>query len=81
MKHDPIFSGRRKPVNLTIDTGVIEAARSVGLNLSRITETALREATRQEHAHRWREENREAIEANNRWVEENGLPLAKYRLF
>lgn len=29
----------------------------------------------------WNEENREAIEASNAWVEKNGLPLAKYRLF
>lgn len=29
----------------------------------------------------WREENAEAIAASNRYVEEHGLPLAKYRLF
>lgn len=29
----------------------------------------------------WIEENREAIEASNAWVEEHGLPLAKYRQF
>jgi antitoxin CcdA len=29
----------------------------------------------------WIEENREAIEASNAWVERHGLPLAKYRQF
>ncbi|HEX8379726.1 MAG TPA: type II toxin-antitoxin system CcdA family antitoxin [Allosphingosinicella sp.] len=29
----------------------------------------------------WMEENREAIEASNAWVEKHGLPLAKYRQF
>lgn len=29
----------------------------------------------------WIEENREAIEASNAWVEKHGLPLAKYRRF
>ena len=29
----------------------------------------------------WSEENREAIEASNAWVEKFGLPLAKYRQF
>ncbi len=29
----------------------------------------------------WIEENREAIEASNAWVEKHGLPLAKYRQF
>ena len=28
---------------------------------------------------RWQEENREAIESNNRWFEEHGLPFAEYR--
>lgn len=29
----------------------------------------------------WIEENREAIESSNAWVEKRGLPLAKYRQF
>ncbi len=28
----------------------------------------------------WREENREAIEAYKRYIETNGIPLAKYSL-
>ena len=81
MRHHPIVSGKRKPVNLSLDTGVVDAARTLGLNLSQISEAALREATRTEQARRWKEENREAIEGWNRWVEKNGLPLEKYRLF
>lgn len=34
-----------------------------------------------EEAKRWREENADAIKAWNEWVEKNGLPLAKYRMF
>ena len=45
MKHDSIRSGQRKPVNLSLDTGVVEAARALGINLSQTCETALREAT------------------------------------
>lgn len=29
----------------------------------------------------WRAENRAAIEATNRWVEEHGLPPERYRMF
>jgi antitoxin CcdA len=43
-----------------------------GLSLVQV-ETAVREA--------WQEENREAINGINAWVEKNGLPLAKYRQF
>lgn len=32
-----------------------------------------------ERAKRWIEENREAIESSNRWVEVHGLPLDEYR--
>jgi antitoxin CcdA len=81
MKHDPILSGKRKPVNLSIDTGVIEAAREAGINLSQTCEAALRDAAKIERDRRWKEDNREWAEAVNRWVEKNGLPLEKYRLF
>lgn len=81
MKHDAIASGKRKSVNLSIDTGVVAAAREAGLNLSQISEAALRDAARKAANAKWQEENRAWIEANNAWVEKNGLPLEKYRLF
>lgn len=81
MKHDSMSSGKRKAVNVTLDTGVVAAAREAGLNLSQICEAALREASRKERERRWQEENRDWIEAHNKWVEQNGLPLERYRLF
>ena len=81
MKHDATISGKRKPVNVTIDTGIVEAARSLGLNLSRISEAALREATRQARDEAWKKDNAEWIVAHQRWVEANELPLERYRLF
>ena len=81
MKHDPIASGKRKPVNLSIDTGVVAAAREAGINLSQVSEAAIRDAAKKERDRVWKEENRAAIEANNAWVEVHGLPLEKYRLF
>lgn len=81
MKHDPIASGKRKAVNLSLDTGIVAAAREAGLNLSQVCEAAIRSATKTEQARLWQEQHREAIEANNAWVEQHGLPLAKHRLF
>ncbi len=81
MKHDLIASGKRKAVNLSLDTGVVEAARKAGLNLSQVCEAALRSEAKKERERAWREENRAWAESVNRWVEENGLPLEKYRLF
>ncbi|MDP1028680.1 type II toxin-antitoxin system CcdA family antitoxin [Sphingomonas sp. KR1UV-12] len=81
MKHDPIMSGKRKPVNLSIDTGIVAAAREAGINLSQACEAALRDSAKAERDRKWREDNRDWADAVNRWVEENGLPLEKYRLF
>ncbi len=81
MKHDPIASGKRKPVNLSIDTGIVAAAREAGINLSQVSEAAIRDAAKKERDRLWKEENRAAIEANNAWVEQHGLPLEKYRMF
>lgn len=81
MKHDPLASGKRKAVNVSLDTGVVAAAREAGLNLSQVCEAALRDAAKIERDRRWKEENRAWAESCNRWVEENGLPLERYRLF
>ena len=42
---------------------------------------AIRDASRVEDDRRWKEENREWVAAHNKWVEENALPLERYRLF
>ncbi|WP_395541171.1 type II toxin-antitoxin system CcdA family antitoxin [Neotabrizicola sp. sgz301269] len=72
--------GRIK-VNLTLDAEVAETARSLGLNMSRLAETAILAATKVERNRRWREENRAALEAYASEVAEEGLALARFRSF
>lgn len=81
MKHDPIGSGKRKSVNLSLDTGIVAAAREAGLNLSQISEAALREAARKARDSAWKRDNQDWIAAHRDWVEANELPLERYRLF
>jgi len=81
MKHESIAAGKRRPVNLSLDSNLVTVAREMGINISQVSEAALRAATKAEQERRWKEENREAFDYWNRWVEENGLPLEKYRLF
>ena len=71
----------KKPTNLTLDQGLLSEARSFGVNLSQAAEAGLRRAVKEAKNEAWKRENAKAIEGVNRWVEENGLPLAKYRLF
>lgn len=73
--------GKKKATNLSLDQELLKDARALGVNISAAAEQGVSEAVRKAKEEAWLEENREAIEANNRWVEENGLPLAKYRMF
>lgn len=59
----------------------VAEARLLGLDPDAIAAKAIEDAVSAEKARRWLEENKEAIEAQNAWIEKNGLPLAKYRMF
>ena len=71
----------RVKVNMTLDAEVAETARALGLNMSRLAETAIIEAAKAERNRLWRRENRAAI---NAYVEESaieGVPLTRFRSF
>lgn len=72
---------RRVKVNLTLDAEVAEAARSLGLNMSRLAEAAISDAAKIERNRLWREANKTAIEDYAEEVAQSGLPLAKFRSF
>ena len=72
--------GRIK-VNLTLDAEVAEEARLLGLNMSRLAETAIADAAKAERNRLWREENRAALDAYAEEVVREGLPLAAFRTF
>jgi antitoxin CcdA len=56
---------------------LLDEALRLNVDIAGRSEDQVRRAVREA----WIEENREAIEASNAWVEKNGLPLAKYRQF
>ena len=71
----------RKAANVSLDSDLLDAAKHLGINISRACERGLTEQIAETRAERWQAENREAIEAWNDYVEKNGLPLARYRQF
>lgn len=79
MKHEPI--DRRRATNVTLPERLIEQARSLDLNVSKACEAGLADAVRTASKERWKAENAGWVEAHRRWVEENELPLDRYRLF
>ena len=60
---------KKKPVNLSIDTDLLAAARSQGINLSALLERALA----QEQARKWLAENIDAIQSYNEEVRQHGV--------
>jgi antitoxin CcdA len=74
-----IQQSRRKATNVALDPNLVADARAEGINLSRACEAGLAAELKKIREERWLEENREAIAGWNTWMEENELPLAKYR--
>lgn len=67
----PKAEGRSLPQKL------LDEARRLNVDVNGRSEEQVRHAVQEA----WKEENREAIEGWNAWVEKNGLPLERYRAF
>lgn len=86
MKSEHVTQGRavktgKRATNVSLDALLVAEAQALGVNISLASAQGLEQAVKQARGERWLEENMEALEASNAWVEANGLPLAKYRLF
>ena len=69
----------KKATNVSIRSDLLADARELGINLSAEFENHLAEVVRQRRAEQWLRENREAIKAYNKFVEENGLWSEEFR--
>jgi antitoxin CcdA len=61
----------------SIPKKLLDEAQRLKIEVEHRSEEQVRRAVRKA----WIEENREAMEAWNAWVEKNGLPLEHYRAF
>lgn len=80
MKHEAI-ARRRRATNITLPGELVAEARSLGVNISKAAGTGLRLAVAAAAEERWKQDNASWIKAHHKWVEENELPLERYRLF
>jgi antitoxin CcdA len=71
----------RRPTNVTLDPRAVADARELGINVSQACEQGLVSEIKKAREAKWIEENWEAIQSSNAWVEKHGLPFAKYRMF
>lgn len=72
---------QRKSANLSIDGNLLADAKALEINVSRAAEEGIAKAVKAERERRWIVENRDAIDENNRYFEEHGLPFSEYRGF
>jgi antitoxin CcdA len=71
----------RRATNVSINAQLLAEARTLDVNISRAAEQGLARAIAERRAALWLEENRAALESSNAYVEQHGLPLARYRSF
>ena len=69
----------KRAVNVSVRADLVEEAKAYGTNISAVLERALEAEHRRQRAERWREENREAVQAWNEWIDENGIPFSDLR--
>lgn len=71
----------RRATNVSLSREYLAEARELGINVSQACERGLAATLAEVRAARWLEDNREALDSYNRYVEEHGLPLEELRLF
>ena len=71
----------KRAANVSINQGLLEAAKALDINLSATLERALALEVRARKREQWLEENREAIAAYNARIERDGLAGDQVRAF
>ncbi len=71
----------RRPTNVTLPEMLISEARALKINVSQACEAGLAAEVKAARERKWLEENRDAMDAYNAYIEEHGLALEEFRMF
>lgn len=71
----------RKQVKVSLREGLLEEAKSYGINISAVVEAQLRTTVPDARIAQWAKENATGIAALNKFIKEEGFPLANLALF
>lgn len=71
----------KKPTNVSINSDLLQKAKSLNINLSATLEHALAEQLRSKEQAQWLRENADAIQTYNQFVETNGTFSDSVRKF
>jgi antitoxin CcdA len=75
------MSAQKKPTNLTINADLLREAKALDINLSQAFEKHLAELVKAKKQEKWLVENREAIDAYKRFVDDHGVFSDGWRSF
>jgi antitoxin CcdA len=70
-----------RPTNLSLNASLVDEAKALGVNVSLAATSGLEQAVAKRRAERWIEENESALQSYNAYIEQNGLPLGRFRPF
>jgi antitoxin CcdA len=70
-----------RATNVSLDAALVAEAKALGVNISQASARGLELAVEKARGERWLAENMPALDAYNAYVEEHGLPLARFRMF
>lgn len=71
----------KRATNLSLSVDILDAAKSLQINVSQLCDSYLREVVRREQERRWRLEHADFITAYNATIETEGLPLDEWKTF
>ena len=71
----------KRPINLSLNARTLKRARELNMNISQTVDRLLAHEVERRYWEQWNERNKDAIDAYNARIAEEGLPLAKYRSF
>lgn len=71
----------KRATNISLPEDLLSEAKALQINISQAAETGIVQAVSRVRSERWLDENQEAIESSNAFIEEHGLPLSKYQMF
>jgi len=66
------FDAPKKATNLSLNSDLLKRTRALNINLSATLEQALKDKLKSIEANKWVEENKNAVQAYNDFVDDNG---------
>jgi antitoxin CcdA len=81
LPRDPSSKITKRAINLSLSSEVLEAAKKLNINVSKVCDAHLKEYVLKEQERRWREDHADFVAVYNKTLESEGLPLDSWRSF